>query len=166
MKKTLFLLLLAIVITAGCTTQSNTIQSSTDSSGQKSVSAKVEKSKLTDKVDVKLINKGFQAADIYKGTYQDYITMKFELTNKTGKDVKGVQGNTIFYDIFDNQIYQSTFSYDQGIVANGTATWDASMEYNQFMDDHQKLKTTDLENLRLEWVPEVIIYSDGTREEK
>lgn len=156
---------MTVVVTTGCTTQSNTIQSSTDSSSQKSVSTNVQKLNLTDKVDVKLIDKGFQAADIYKGTYQDYITMKFELTNKTDKDVKGVQGNTIFYDIFDNQIYQSTFSYDQGILASGTATWDATIEYNEFMDDHQKLKTTNLENIRLEWVPEVIIYSDGTKEQ-
>jgi len=112
-----------------------------------------------------LLNKSFHEADIYQGEYSDFITMKFEFTNKTNKGIKGVQGKAIFYDIFDNKIFQNTISYDGGIPAGQVVDWDASLEFNQFMDDHQKLKNTDLENLKFEWTPEVIIYDDGTKEE-
>ena len=36
------------------------------------------------------------------------------------------------------------------------------LNYNQFMESHKKLRSTAMENLRVEWQPEMIMFADGT----
>jgi len=120
--------------------------------------------RLKEKVDVELVDKDFISSDWERGIYDDYITMKLRFINKTNKDIKGVQGKVIFYDIFDNEIYRTKISYDEGIPKNESKVWSGQIEYNQFRDDHRKLRTTELENLKYEWLPDTIIYQDGSEE--
>ncbi|MDD5688650.1 MAG: hypothetical protein PHQ76_00010 [Caldisericia bacterium] len=114
---------------------------------------------MAEKISVELIQKSY-----VKGDFEDFITIKFRLTNKTEKDIKGIKGTIIFYDIFDSEIYRTTLSYDEGISKNSSEVWTGSIAYNQFMEEHQKLKNTELENLKLKWEPSVIIYQDGSKE--
>ena len=115
--------------------------------------------KLKEKIDAELVDKGFIASD-----YDDYITINLRFENKTDKDINGIHGEIIFYDIFDNEIYQSGISYDDGIVKGDSAVWKGQIKYNQFRDDHKKLRNTELENLKYEWLPDTIIYQDGSKE--
>ncbi|NQU99559.1 MAG: hypothetical protein HQ538_02375 [Parcubacteria group bacterium] len=120
--------------------------------------------KLREKIDVEVIDKGFISSDWERGIYEDQITIKLKFINKTNKDINGVQGKIIFYDIFNDEIHRIKISYDKSILANESEIWGAAIEYNQFRDDDKKLKTTELENLKYEWMPEEIIYQDGTKE--
>lgn len=113
---------------------------------------------LEDAVEVEVVSKNFESGD-----YRDWLSFNFRYTNNTDKNIRGVQGTIIFYDIFGNRIYASKLSYDEGIEANRAVAEEAGVEYNQFMDDHVKLRTTKLENLDYEWNPDMVIFEDGTK---
>ncbi|MBA7640706.1 hypothetical protein ES703_48377 [subsurface metagenome] len=124
----------------------------------------VSPNELKEKVDVELIGKGFISSDWERGIYDDYITMKLRFINKTDKDIKGVQGKIIFYDIFDNEIDRTDISYDKGIPKNESKIWDGQIKYNQFRESDKKLRATEFESLKYEWLPDTIIYQDGSKE--
>ena len=53
-------------------------------------------------------------------------------------------------------------TYDDGIPAKSTKNWNAQTEFNQFMDEDVALKNKDVEDLKISWIPEKILFSDGT----
>lgn len=120
--------------------------------------------RLKEKVDVELIGKGFIPSDWQSGIYEDYITIKLRFINKTDKDIRGVQGEIVFYDIFDNEIRRVMISYDDGIPKNGSKIWNGYIVYDSFFEEDRKLRATEIENLKYEWLPDTIIYQDGSRE--
>ena len=124
-------------------------------------------SKLREKIDMLVTSKKFDPANAEDGQFQSYITVGFKFQNKTAKDIRGVQGIIIFYDIFQNEIKRVSISYDSTpIAANTEKSWPASIKYNQFMESDIKLNNTDLENLKYVWLPEMIIYQDGTTDKE
>lgn len=123
-----------------------------------------EKKPEIKKVELEVVKKGFHEADFMAGEYEDQITMDLKFINKTEKAIKGVQGIISFYDIFDDEILSTNISYDEGIDANGEKVWNAGIGYNQFMDEHEKLKNTTMENLKYKWDVKTIIYKDNTKE--
>lgn len=107
-----------------------------------------------------ILSKKFVEADYMNGIVDDYIGLKVEFINNTEKDMKGFKGSFGLFDIFGEKIQDVNVSYDEGIKANETKTWNGTLKYNPFIDSHVKLRTTDLENLKYEWNIEKIIYSE------
>lgn len=128
--------------------------------------AQAEKNPLENKVIVEVVNKDFRPSDWQSGTYEDKILIDVKFTNNTDKDIKGVMGTLTFYDIFDTQIYETTVSYDDGLPKGTNKVWYGGIDYNQFMTEHEKLRATELGNLKYKWLPEKIVYSDGFVEGK
>jgi len=123
--------------------------------------------KLREKVDMTVTSKKFDPANAEDGQFQSYITIGFKFSNKTAKDVRGVEGMIIFYDIFQNEIKRVSIAYDDTpIAAHTDKAWVASIKYNQFIDSDIKLSNTDLENLKYVWLPGTIIYQDGTTDKE
>lgn len=116
----------------------------------------------TEKVIIESIQKGFYTADIMSGKWQDQITLDVKFNNKTNKEISGVEGVVTFYDIFDNKIQNIRISYDKGIPANSSKVYEAGIDYNQFIEEDQKLK--EVEKFRYKWKVSTIIYADGTKE--
>lgn len=123
--------------------------------------AKIEEAekvkRLGGALTVSLFEKGFA-----KYNYQDYITYKFVFENKKDKDIKAFTGQIIFNDLFDKKISSLNLTYDDGVSANSIKNWNAQTDYNQFMDKDVALKNKDVEDLKVEWIPEKIIYKDGS----
>ena len=113
--------------------------------------------RLTKAVMVSCFEKGFENYN-----YQDYITYKFAIQNKSDKDFRAIKGTLIFTDLFDDKIKSMTFKYDQPIKAGESVTWDAQTSYNQFIDEDKSMKNKDLKDLKVIWKPEKIIFEDGT----
>lgn len=113
--------------------------------------------KLTEAVIVSCFDKGFAQVD-----YQDYITYKFVIQNKSDKSIRAVKGGITFTNLFDEEIKSLNFVYDQPIPAGEEVNWNATTDYNQFMDDDKTLKNKDLKDLKVVWKPEKIIFEDGT----
>jgi hypothetical protein len=125
-----------------------------------------EKSKLEEADRVERLSKALTVSLFEKGyskyNYQDYITYKFAFNNKSGKDVKAFTGKMIFSDLFDKEISSLNLTYDDGIPANSTINWDAQTDYNEFIDKDVTLRSKDIDDLKILWIPEKIIYSDGS----
>lgn len=108
-------------------------------------------------VSVELLQKGFTEL-----SYRDYITLKFLILNTSDKNIRAVKGSVVFKDLFGEQIKEVGFTYDDPIPANKQVTYNASLKHNKFIDEDQRLKDKDLDDLKLEWIPESIILEDGT----
>lgn len=116
------------------------------------------------KVDLEITKKGFHEASLTGGDFQDQIQLDLNFTNKTDKDIKGVQGIITFYDIFDKEIKTLNIAYDKGIPAGQSKVWNSGADYNQFMGEDTKLKDTELKDLKYKWEVKTIVYEDGSKE--
>lgn len=112
---------------------------------------------------VGIVSKSFQAANFENGTYQDAITMTFAFKNTSSKDIRAFKGVVVYKTLMGDLITQMNLERDQVISAGHSATWDAQTDYNQFMDKDVKLRNTDLKNLKIEWQPQSILFTDGTK---
>ena len=106
--------------------------------------------------------KTFQEADYMSGIYEDCINIKFRFENKCTTDIRAFRGKVVFRDLFGEEIFTTGLTYDEGVDAGKTKTWPGSIDYNQFKDDHRKLRNTDLENMSVVWVPANILFKDGS----
>ena len=113
--------------------------------------------KLTEAVTVSCFEKGFSEYN-----YEEYITYKFIIKNKSDKNIRAVKGGITFTNLFDDEISSLNFVYDQPIEAGKEITWNAQTDYNQFKDDDKTLRNKDLKDLKVVWKPEKIIFEDGT----
>ena len=111
---------------------------------------------LLDALDVTVYETGFQ-----NRSYQDYITFKVSFENKLEQDIRAFEGSVAFKDLFDDLIQHINLKEDDPLAAGETRQESYTLEYNQFIDSHQKLKSTKLENMKTEWLPKTILLTDG-----
>lgn len=102
--------------------------------------------------------------DIEKAGYIDVIAFKIEITNNLDKDIKAFIGTVIFYDLFEREIMPVTITYEDGVAKGGKAIWEGSIDYNQFMDTHQRLASVAFENLSITSEIEQVIFADGSKQ--
>lgn len=98
--------------------------------------------------------------------YIDKITdIGFQLAfeNHSDKDIAGFKGIISFKDMFGDTIKNLTLSYDDGVKAKSTAKYEGSTDYNEFMAEDTKLLNTDLDKIKFEFQPSVIMFTDGTK---
>lgn len=117
---------------------------------------------LVNALSVSLTGKEFSAADFYAGRPSDYLSFNIQQTNKSAKDIRGFKGVFAIKDIFGDEIIKISFKSDDVLRTGQSKKDKMSLNYNQFMDAHQKLRSTAMENLRVEWQPEMIMFADGT----
>ena len=113
--------------------------------------------RLNESLILTVFHKGYHEAD-----YEDYITYKFALQNKTDKDIVAITGTMTFNDLFDKEIKTLRLTYDDGIKANSSVNYSATTDYNQFRDEDELLKSKTLDKIKLVWRPEKIIFKHGT----
>lgn len=116
-------------------------------------------------IAMKLQKKGFTKADFMKRTYQDTIDFTIDFTNNTQKEVRAFTGYITFSDLFDRKIMDMTLTYEKGLEPGETKAWDGEMEYNQFMDSHERLASIDQKDLKAILTLQQVIYADGTKDE-
>ena len=125
-----------------------------------------EKAKTEEAERVKMLGESLTvsvfAKDFFEYNYRDYISYKFVFENKADKDIKAFTGKMVFSDIFDKEIKSLNLTYDEGVSAGSTKKWNAQTEFNQYIDGDVTLKNKELENLKMTWVPEKIIFEDGS----
>ncbi|GJQ22125.1 MAG: hypothetical protein HBSIN02_24800 [Bacteroidia bacterium] len=117
---------------------------------------------LRNAVSVALYKKSLEKADYRSGVYSDYFLFGYVFKNLTKKTIRGFTGTIQFNDIFDKEIMKSNLSIDEPLAPNSTKRWQGTLDYNQFMDTHRKLANTDLENIKMVWLPDKVLFTDGT----
>src|SRR5690606_17083335 len=113
--------------------------------------------RLSESVLVSCYSKGFTSYD-----YDDYITYKFIIQNKTDKNIRAIKGSVTFTNLFDETIKSLNLVYDQPLAAGLEETYIAQTDYNQFIDSDKALRNKDLKDMKVIWKPEKIIFEDGT----
>lgn len=106
---------------------------------------------------VALYDKGYQEVE-----YQDYLTYSLAFENKTENDIRAFKGSISINDLFDTEIKSINLTIDDPIPAGETHRGTYTTEYNQFMDEDTRLRSKNLEDLKVVWTPEKIIFTDGT----
>jgi hypothetical protein len=97
--------------------------------------------------------------------YSPVYQLMLVIENKSDRDIRGVKGTVIFRDLFDDEILRLGLSLDKAVAAGEKKTISGyGLEINQFMDNHVKLASTDYKDLKFEFVPEAIVFADGTTE--
>jgi hypothetical protein len=114
-------------------------------------------------VSFAVFDKGFVPSDPYTSRYDDYITFKCVYQNLSGKDIRAFTGSVRFANLFDREIMTMSVTVDDPIKAGEKASWNGTLKYNQFREDHQGLRNAELTNLKVTWIPQQIIFADGSR---
>tara|TARA_Y100000815_G_scaffold275497_2_gene314087 strand:+ start:5288 stop:5911 length:624 start_codon:yes stop_codon:yes gene_type:complete len=126
-----------------------------------SVKAKAEeeerKIRLGSALTVALYDKGYTKYD-----YEDYLTYSLAFQNKTEKDIRAFTGMLSIRDLFDKEIKSINLTIDDPIIAGQTFKGSYTTDYNQFSDEDTRLRNKDLDDLIVEWIPEKIIFTDGS----
>jgi len=113
--------------------------------------------KLSKSVLVSCFDKGYSKID-----YEDFITYKFIIKNKSNKNIRAIKGNITFENLFDETIKSLNFVYDQPIKVGDEVNYNAQTDYNQFNDSDKALRNKDLKDIKVIWKPEKIIFEDGS----
>lgn len=117
---------------------------------------------LLNALSVNLVSKNFTARDFYAGRPSDNLSFSVQQMNKSAKDIRGFKGVFAIKDIFGDELIRISYKSDDVLRAGQSKKEEMGMNYNQFMDSHKKLRSTAMENLRVEWQPEMIMFADGT----
>jgi hypothetical protein len=125
---------------------------------------KKQEPKKKSPVSAKLIEKGFIEEDYSKKIMYDFITVKSIITNHGEKNIRALDGFTIFKDILGNRILVSGFRFMDSIPANSEVEYNFQIKFNYLKEDHVALKNEKVENLVLVIEAKKILYSDGTEE--
>lgn len=118
---------------------------------------------LKSALTVGLVSKGFRPADYENAEYQAYLTLELALRNNSGKTIRAVKGTIDFETPLGDSIYQSQFEDSDSIIPHHTEFWDGTIDYNQFNDAQTRFRDADLHNIRLNWEPQTILFTDGSK---
>lgn len=114
--------------------------------------------RLREALRVTIYDKGYNEYD-----YQEYLTYKFVFENLTDKEIRAFKGVVMITDLFDDEIKSIPLTYDDRIQANEKVNWNGQTEYNQFIDSDVKIRNKDMDDLKVVWKPEQILFTDGTK---
>ncbi len=116
-----------------------------------------KRQRLGSALTVAMYDKGFEKYD-----YQEYLTYSLAFENKTEKDIRAFKGSISIQDLFDTEIKSINLTIDDPIKAGETFKGTYTTDYNQFRDEDSRLKSKDMDDLKVVWTPEKIIFADGT----
>ncbi|MBL7559850.1 hypothetical protein JAO71_08550 [Olleya sp. YSTF-M6] len=116
-----------------------------------------KRQKLSSALTVAMYDKGYDKYD-----YQDYLTYSFVFKNKTDKEIRAFKGSVSIQDLFDTEIKVINLIVDDAINSGETVRKTYTSDYNQFKDEDSRLRNKDMEDLKIIWTPEKIIFADGS----
>ena len=118
---------------------------------------------LLSAVTVELTGKYVLPQDASARRYSDHVMFEFDYKNQTDKEIRGFQGITTFYDMFNKKIISINLENTDSIAAGETIHCsDMYLDVNRFMDDHIKLRDTEFEDMTMSFVPTMVVFSDGS----
>jgi len=139
--------------------------SQTASTSSKTQSAGAEaKPKEPEAFEVLLRKKSFRKAD-YMAGIQDAIIISVKFTNVTSQDIRAFDGVLEFTDLLDNEILSAKVAINERVAAQSSLDWNGEIDYNQFMDSHQRLRNEDFENIKVVFRTRKVLFADGTTKE-
>jgi hypothetical protein len=117
-------------------------------------------------IDLKVTGKRVIPKDARRGRFSEYIVWDAEFTySRVSKDVRAAKGAIEFRDIFGELKIAVATTLNKPAPVGGTVREsEQGIERNQFIDRHDWLAFTSLDDMVVRFRVEELIYSDGTRE--
>jgi hypothetical protein len=98
---------------------------------------------------VKVTKKSFDSKDIHAGDFSDNIWWDASYKSNLKKGTRSVKGVLQFCDLFGDPNFQIRVTIDDPIPPGSTVEISGvGLEYNQFLDEHHWLRTTQLKDLQ------------------
>lgn len=95
--------------------------------------------------------------------FQEYITFTCQYQNKSKKDVRAFEGQVVFTDLFDKPISHIIVTIQNPVKAGEKGNWTGCIEFNEFIAEHRSLLSTELKNMKVQWIPSAIIFVNGSK---
>jgi len=125
----------------------------------------VSKPKELQSLEIALITKGFKTHNPMANDYEDDITFTLSVKNLTNKDIRAFDGILNFTDLLDNVIMPLHLAINDSVGSGAVLMWNGAVKYNQFMDQHQRLRNAEQANMKTNFVPRKILFADGSTKE-
>jgi hypothetical protein len=111
-------------------------------------------------ITVKLLRKRYAEQD-----YQNYVWFDLEITGaRLDKPTRAIKGKLHLQDLFGEPKLSLNWSIDEPLAPGATVVEKGTgFKFNQFMSEHQWVRTTELPNMTAGFTVESILYQDGTR---
>ncbi|WP_439366042.1 DUF2939 domain-containing protein [Bradyrhizobium sp. DASA03005] len=106
--------------------------------------------------------KRFKPTDVRNNEFEAAIVFDLSIVNKSKKPIRAFDGLLTFTDLLDNEVLSTKLAINDPINDGSTYNWTGQIKYNQFMDDHNRLKNEDLANLKTRFTVRKILFADGT----
>ena len=116
----------------------------------------LQRDRLNNFLSVKLAEKVFTQVN-----NKDCFIYTVNFKNTTSKNLKMVVGSIAINDLLDKQIKKIDILLDEEIKANTVSQKKFTVIYDHGNENDKRIRTKDLIDLRVEWNPEKIIFSDG-----
>jgi hypothetical protein len=121
-------------------------------------------SKLNQAVTVVLSDLTVQGKDYDAGRFSDRLALSIAVANHTQKAISGIKGAFVFKDQFGEEISTMRLSLDEDVLANATRSiGNYGKDINQFEASDTKLSVTPLSKMHVAFVPEMIVFTDGSK---
>lgn len=140
---------------------------SDDIQEEEPIKKNIKKPKKSDKVLVEIIDKIDIPADIDNFEFNHRVNFGIEITNKTSKNIKGIQGILNINDLFGEPIMRVSCDLVGEIIESNKATinYDMGMSINEYIPKQLKVYNLDYDDLTFEYETLKIVFEDGTTED-
>jgi hypothetical protein len=118
------------------------------------------------RITLKVTNKVFRDIDIRNGVSSAGVYWDSECTSHFDRPVRALKGKLLVTDLFDEVKLSIGWNIDKTMKPGETISETGKgIRFNQFMNQHQWLRSTDLNDMKMSFMVEQVIYEDGTKEE-
>ena len=117
---------------------------------------------LRKSIELTVYDKTFIPSNPTGGRYSDQIAIKCAYQNNSTKDIRAFRGKVQFTDLFSSEIFTTGLTISNPIEAGKKGNWTGVIEYNQFLRPHQQLRNTELKDMKVIWLPDSVIFADGS----
>jgi hypothetical protein len=111
-----------------------------------------------------LSHKQYIPHDYRAGNVEDIVTFDIAWdTSKLSRPTRAIKGLMIFRDLFGEEKFRLNLTLDDPIKPGAKFNQKGlGFKYNQFMEEQQWVRSTDLKNMKVEFRAREILYADGS----
>jgi hypothetical protein len=129
--------------------------------------AEADRKALADQM-AQVLGSSLKSISLHKATFENfdvenYVKLGIEFQNKGTKTIIGIKGTATFRDQFGDAISSAHLKLDINLKPGQIVTQMLQKNFNQFMEQDKKLASASAATTKLELVPEVILFSDGSK---
>ena len=131
-------------------------KSNTAQNDQLQMEKEMKRERMSSVATIGLLEKKISSVD-----NKDWITYTITFHNISPKNINIIVGSISINDLLERQIKKIDILLDEELIKNGKVQKKIRVAYNPADENDQRIRSKDLTDLRIEWNPERIIFTDG-----